>query len=112
MSPPGEPGWIGAWMTVDDVFHIRGRGTVVTGRLQGSVQLNTGDTLVCDGARWAVIQIEQFKATLPTAQPGANIGVLLNNGPPADVLRGRTVKFESGVSPGGFLQPKKRRWRG
>jgi translation elongation factor EF-Tu-like GTPase len=111
---PGAPGWPGSWMTVSDVFHIRGRGTVVTGQLQGDVPLNIGDTLVYEGTRWQVSGIEQFRSTLMTAMPGSDIGVLLKMGPPADVLRGQTVTFEPGT-PGGSplldLQPRKRRWR-
>ena len=102
-------------MTVSDVFHIPGRGTVVTGQLQGSAPLNVGDTLVCEGARWPVSGIEQFRAVLMSAMPGANIGILLRNGPAGDVLRGRTVAFETGGAAGRPLSggpwSKKRRWR-
>ena len=67
------------WMTISDVFHIHARGTVVTGRLEGNVPLNLGHTLVCDdGANWVV-----------RARHGHR--VLLRNGPPGNVLRGRTV---------------------
>jgi translation elongation factor EF-Tu-like GTPase len=49
---PGGPGGPGLWMTISDVFHIPGRGTVVTGQLEGYVPLNVGDSLVYDGASW------------------------------------------------------------
>jgi elongation factor Tu len=103
------------WMTVSDVFHIRGRGTVVTGRLEGNGQLNPGDTMVCNGGRWQVSGIEQFRAVLMTAEPGSDIGVLLKNGPAGDVLRGQNVQFEprSGAGNPQFtvLAPKRKRWR-
>ena len=98
------------WMTVSDVFYIPGRGTVATGRLQGNIALNVGDTLVCDGGRWTVTGIEQYKLVITTAKPGSNIGVLLRNGPPGEALQGRTVTFEQKTSP--FDRgPRKRRWR-
>jgi elongation factor Tu len=111
--PPDGSGWPDPWMTISDVFHIAGRGTVVTGQLQGSVPLNVGDALVCEGARWQVAGIEQFRALLTTAMPGSNIGILLRNGPRGDVLRGRTVTFEPGDAAGSplFDLPRKRRWR-
>lgn len=108
-------------MNISDVFHIPGRGTVVTGLLEGNVPLNLGDALVCDGVSWQVIGIEQFKKTLTAAEPGANIGVLLKNGPRGDVLRGRLATFEPGAGASGVSgmssvsgvaepRPKKRRW--
>lgn len=104
------------WMTVSDVFRITGRGTVITGQLEGDGQLNLGDAVVCDGMRWQVNGIEMFRASLMSAEPGMDIGVLLNDGPPREMLYGRTVVFESG---GGVvmgpqltaLAPKKKRWR-
>jgi translation elongation factor EF-Tu-like GTPase len=119
--PPGTPGGPATWMTVSDVFHIRGRGTVVTGQLQGSAPLSAGDDLVCDGQRWPVASIEQFRAVLTTAMPGSEIGVLLAGVPAGDALRGRTVTFEPsgngpvppppGGQPIGVQPPKKKLWR-
>jgi elongation factor Tu len=108
--PPGGLGGPNLWMTISDVFRIPGRGTVVTGQLEGNVPLNVGDALVCDGASWQVSGIEQFRSVLTTAEPGSNIGVLLRNGPRGDVLRGQTVTFERGTSRSG-LAPRKRLWR-
>jgi translation elongation factor EF-Tu-like GTPase len=114
MPPMGSPG-AQLWMHVADIFHIKGRGTVVTGQLQGSGFLTAGDTMVCDGQRWQVSAIEQFRAILESAAPGANIGVLVKGGPHADMLRGRTVEFESSAAAGPSgewtaLAPKKKRW--
>lgn len=107
---PNEPQ---AWMTVDDVFHISGRGTVVTGRLEGNYPLSVGDTLICDGQRWSVKGIEKFRELLKTAQPGENIGVLLGGGRSGSgyVLRGRRVIFMPGsahIGGGGGIS---RLWR-
>jgi translation elongation factor EF-Tu-like GTPase len=101
-------------MVVSDVFHIRGRGTVVTGLLQGNFPVNVGDALVCEGARWQVSGIEQARSARTTAEPGGDVGVLLYGGPPGEVLRGRTVTFEPGTaagSPPSGMPPGKRRWR-
>lgn len=109
-------------MIVQDVFHIRARGTVITGQLQGNGQLNLGETVSCDGLSWQVTGIEQFRASLTSALPGASIGVMLAGGPPGDVLRGRTVHFGPEVpgdtfiagpvfGPGVPAPPKKRRFR-
>jgi translation elongation factor EF-Tu-like GTPase len=102
----------GSWMAIDDVFHIKGRGTVVIGQLQGSAPVHVGDILVCEDASWEIAGIEQFRAQLTTAEPGANIGILLGKGPHGDALRDRTVTFEAaGSSPGSpGWQPKKRHW--
>jgi elongation factor Tu len=107
------------WMDVQDIFQIRGRGTVVTGQLRGngSRALCVGDTLVCDGQRWQVHGVEALRRMLDTAMPGLNIGVLLHGGPDASVLRGRTVQFEAGAAGGQSgpfpgPSPRKRRWRG
>jgi elongation factor Tu len=107
-------------MDMADVFHITGRGTVVTGTLEGNGLLSVGDTMLCEGQSWTIGAIEMFRATVTTAQPGMNIGVLLKNGPKSDALRGRTAQFMTSgnpqVTPVGnpqftVLEPKKKRWR-
>src|SRR5260370_3221358 len=81
MSPMGQDS-SQLWMTVSDVFHISGRGTVLTGRIEGTGQLTAGDILACDGWRWPIASIERFRAMLTTAEPGMEIGVLLSGGAP------------------------------
>jgi translation elongation factor EF-Tu-like GTPase len=104
------------WMTVRGVLHIRGRGIVVTGRLEGTGRLSVGDAVLCEGQSWQVDGIEQRGAALTTASPGSNIGILLQDGPPADVLRGRTLLFTTNAESGQDVpftepSPKKKRWR-
>ena len=106
----------GVWMVVSDVFHIKGRGTVITGQLEGDGLLSVGDSAVCEGMRWKVSKIEMFRAELITAEPGQNIGVLLKTDAPRDMLRNRLVQFESdgGGTMGpqfSVLEPRKKRWR-
>ena len=66
-------------MTIEDVFTITGRGTVVTGRVEsGSVQIN--DTVLINGSRPVVVTgIEMFRKTLDVAVAGDNCGLLLRN---------------------------------
>lgn len=106
----------GMWMGVSDVFHIKGRGTVITGQLEGNGLLKVGDLAACDGMRWQVRGIEMFGAKLTTAEPGANVGVLLRDGPPREVLHNRVVQFETDASATmgpqfSVVEPKKKRWR-
>jgi translation elongation factor EF-Tu-like GTPase len=113
MDSPGPE----LWMVVSDVFRITGRGTVITGQVQGTGQVSVGDTAVCDGVSWQVAGIEQFRAMVRTALPGTNVGVMLKGGPPADMLRGQQIQFlPAGAQPEAspqftVIEPKKKRWR-
>ena len=120
-AAPQDAGGPPCWMRVEDVFHIRGRGTVITGRLQGIAQLKRGDKVHCDGVTWHVANIEMFAKSASVAEPGTNIGVLLGGGPPGDMLRGCIVtfgpldggqQFDTQLGPSlGIVEPKKKRWR-
>ena len=78
--------------TVEDVFTITGRGTVVTGRIAlGSVSV--GDTVTLkrtDGSTQVVtiIAIEMFRKILQTAKEGDNVGLLLREVTKAGISRG------------------------
>jgi elongation factor Tu len=81
-------------MTIADVFSIRGRGTVVTGRVEGGT-LSVGDEVYIKGPagskRTVVTAIEAFRAQLERAGVGDNIGLLLHNIAREDVQRGDVV---------------------
>ena len=63
-------------MTVEDVFAIRSRGTVATGRVE-SGSLWVGDTVQVDGTLEARVDaIEVFRKSIDEANVGDNIGVL------------------------------------
>jgi elongation factor Tu len=88
-------------MTVQDVFSIRGRGTVVTGQIESGT-LNVGDEISIQrqgSLKKAIVTgIEAFRKQLQQAQAGDNVGVLLRdiNKPdiqPGDVLMGSDPEF-------------------
>jgi translation elongation factor EF-Tu-like GTPase len=64
-------------LTVQDVFVIRNRGVVVTGRVENGA-LRVGDTVQINGALSVRVDaIEKFRKELDEAVAGENIGVLL-----------------------------------
>jgi len=78
-------------MTVEDVFSIKGRGTVVTGRIEtGTVRV--GDEITIQGRngekRIIVSGIEMFRKTMNQAGTGDNVGLLLKDVDRADVQQG------------------------
>jgi translation elongation factor EF-Tu-like GTPase len=68
-------------LTVEDVFSISGRGTVVTGRVEaGTVRVGLEVAVVRNGqevARSKVTGVEMFRKVLDTATVGDNVGLLL-----------------------------------
>lgn len=89
-------------MTVQDVFSIRGRGTVVTGQIEAGT-LTAGDEIGFQhqGAskKATVTAIEMFRKQLPQARAGDNVGVLLRDLDKSeiehgDVLVGVSADFE------------------
>jgi elongation factor Tu len=78
-------------MTVEDVFTIRGRGTVVTGRIESGT-LAVGDEIQIkrpDSAKKTVVTgLEAFRKQLKQATVGDNVGVLLGQVSKDEVQRG------------------------
>ena len=89
-------------MPIEDVFSIKGRGTVVTGRvergtikMQDKVQIvGLGDTqeTVCTG-------VEMFQKTLDQGVPGDNLGVLLRGVEKSAVSRGMVLCAPNSITP-------------
>lgn len=82
-------------MTVEDVFSIKGRGTIVTGRVEaGSVA--QGATIAIHGAagvREVVVDaVEMFRKILPQADVGNNVGLLLRGVGKGEVQRGDVLR--------------------
>jgi elongation factor Tu len=89
-------------MSIEDVFTISGRGTVVTGRVErGEVRLN--DEVEIVGLRptqkSVVTGIEMFRKTLDFAEAGDNAGVLLRGIGREDVERGQVLAKPGTVTP-------------
>ena len=81
-------------LTVEDVFEIKGRGTVLTGRLdRGALQV--GDEVTLQGPsgvrQTTVTGIEMFRKVLQRAEAGDQVGVLLRDIAKADVHRGDVI---------------------
>lgn len=78
-------------LSIEDIFSITGRGTVVTGKLERGI-IKLGDTVSILGFNSTktatVIGIEMFQKTLNLAEAGDNIGVLLRGIQKDDVRRG------------------------
>ena len=89
-------------MSIEDVFTITGRGTVVTGRVErGELKLNEEVEIVGikDTRKTTVTGIEMFRKQLESAQAGDNAGVLLRGITRDDVLRGQVLAKPGTVTP-------------
>ncbi len=81
-------------MTIEDVFAISGRGTVVTGRVAtGTVRVGMPVTVTRASAPISstVTAIEQFRRTAEQASAGDNVGLLLDGVARHDVTRGDVI---------------------
>src|SRR2546425_12674767 len=78
-------------MSIEDVFSITGRGTVVTGRIEQGI-VKVGDPVEIVGLRdtqqTVCTGVEMFKKTLDQGQAGDNAGVLLRGTKKEDLERG------------------------
>jgi len=89
-------------MPVEDVFSIKGRGTVVTGRVtRGKVKV--GETIEIVGIKptqsTVVTGVEMFRKTLDEGLAGDNIGVLLRGVEKEQVERGQVLAATGSVKP-------------
>ncbi len=89
-------------MPIEDVFSIKGRGTVATGRIeQGIVNLN--DEVEIVGIRptqkSVVTGIEAFKKSLDRGQAGDNAGLLLRGIERDDIERGQVIAKPGSIEP-------------
>jgi translation elongation factor EF-Tu-like GTPase len=82
-------------MTVEDVFAIRNRGVVATGRVESGT-LRVGDTVQIDGSLSAQVDaIEVFRKSIDEAQAGENIGVLFKTLEKSQLNRGSVLTASS-----------------
>ena len=89
-------------MPVEDVFSIKGRGTVVTGRVErGKLTVNEEVEIVGlkGTVKTVVTGLEMFRKTLDETVAGDNSGVLLRGIEKNDVLRGQVLVKPGSVTP-------------
>lgn len=89
-------------MPIEDVFGIKGRGTVVTGRVERGVA-KVGDEVEIVGIRetrkTVITGLEMFHKTLETAEPGDAVGCLLRGIERDEVERGQVLAAPGSITP-------------
>ena len=89
-------------MPVEDVFSIKGRGTVPTGRVERGV-IKSGDEVEIIGLgetrKTVVTSLEMFHKTLDEAEPGDAVGVLLRGVERDDISRGMILAKPGSIKP-------------
>lgn len=89
-------------MAVEDVFSIKGRGTVATGRIDRGI-VKTGEEIeiigLKDSRKSIVTGVEMFRKTLDQGQAGDNVGILLRGIEKDDVERGQVLAKPGSIKP-------------
>jgi len=90
-------------MPIEDVFSIKGRGTVGTGRVERGI-VTVGDELEIVGmgeeiGKTTCTGVEMFQKTLDEGRAGENVGVLLRGVDKKDLLRGMCLAKPGTVTP-------------
>jgi elongation factor Tu len=90
-------------MPVEDVFGIKGRGTVATGRIERGI-VKVGDNVEIVGMREdirtvVVTGVEMFQKTLDTGEAGDNVGCLLRGVERTDIERGQVLAKPGSIKP-------------
>jgi len=89
-------------MPIEDVFAIKGRGTVVTGRVErGKLTVNEEVEIVGlrETKKTVATGLEMFRKTLDETQAGDNVGVLLRGIEKTDVERGQVLAKPGTITP-------------
>src|SRR3989344_2335033 len=89
-------------MSVEDVFSIKGRGTVATGRVErGKLKANEEVEMVGlrDTKKTVVTGLEMFRKTLDETVAGDNVGVLLRGIEKDDIERGQVLAKPGSITP-------------
>jgi elongation factor Tu len=102
ISVPDRPRDQPFLMPVEDVFGIKGRGTVVTGRVERGV-VKVGETIEIVGMNetrsTVVTGVEMFHKLLDEGEPGDAVGVLLRGIERDDVERGQVLAAPGSITP-------------
>ena len=90
-------------MAIEDVFGIKGRGTVATGRVERG-QIKTGEEVDIigmreDTRRTVVTGVEMFRKTLDVGMAGDNVGCLLRGIERTDIERGQVLAKPGSIHP-------------
>lgn len=90
-------------MPIEDVFSIKGRGTVGTGRIERGI-VKVGDEVEIVGLmdqtrKTTVTGVEMFNKTLDQGQAGDNVGVLLRGVEKKDLERGMVLAKPGSITP-------------
>ena len=90
-------------LPIEDVFSIKGRGTVVTGRIERGI-VKTGDTVEIVGfseatRSVAVTGVEMFQKTLDSGEAGDNVGCLLRGVERTEIERGQVLAKPASIKP-------------
>ncbi len=90
-------------MSIEDVFSIKGRGTVVTGRIErGKIEVGTEVEIVGlspEPRKTTVTGVEMFNKILEDAQAGDNVGTLLRGIEKEDIERGQVLAKPGTITP-------------
>jgi elongation factor Tu len=89
-------------MPIEDVFGIKGRGTVVTGRIERGI-VKVGEEIeivgIKDTRKTTVTGVEMFKKLLDQGEAGDNVGCLLRGIERDDVERGQVLAASGSITP-------------
>ncbi|TAK78765.1 MAG: elongation factor Tu [Dehalococcoidia bacterium] len=89
-------------MAIEDVFGIKGRGTVLTGRIERG-KVKVGETVEIVGVKptktTTVTGVEMFNKTLTEGQAGDNVGALVRGIERDDVERGQVLAAAGSITP-------------
>jgi len=90
-------------MPVEDVFSIKGRGTVPTGRVERGV-INAGDEVELVGLhhepkKVVATSLEMFHKILDHAEPGEAVGILLRGVEREEIERGQVLAAPGSIKP-------------
>jgi elongation factor Tu len=90
-------------MPVEDVFSIKGRGTVGTGRIERG-KVNMGDSLEIVGMKTEIGKttctgVEMFQKTLDYGEAGDNVGILVRGVDKKDLIRGQVLAKPGSITP-------------
>ena len=90
-------------MPIEDVFSIKGRGTVGTGRIERGI-VKVGDEIAIIGLnketrKSIVTGVEMFNKTLDQGQAGDNVGILLRGVEKDELERGQVIAAPNSITP-------------